>query len=411
MIDRSIDNAIASGKTYGNLETQHALYTLLRAEDPVHWTEPEGFRPFWTVSRHADLVEVERQPERFLNEPRSRLLSIEFEQRVKTLMEGRRHLVQSMHMMDGDKHKAYRQITAAWFQPRQLKSLDERITALARRAIDDMAGRGPEIDFCTDVTAWYPLRVIMLMLGLPEQDAPRLLNITRAYFGGSDPEMQQGSDQIAAAQAFRDYFDVVAADRKVHPKEDVASLIAHATVDGQPIGHYESSSYYIALAGAGHDTTAASMAGGVLAFIEHPQEWRRLQDNPALIGSAIDEMIRWVSPIKHFFRTAVADSEFRGRHIRAGDNLLMAYPSANRDEEAFQDPFAFRIDRSPNRHVGFGYGVHACLGMMLAKLEMQIFLRELLARVERFELAGRPSWVETSFVGGLKHLPVRLTMK
>ncbi len=411
MQDKSIDNSIASGKTYGDPAVKDALFKRLREEDPVRWTEPDGYRPFWTVTKHADVVGVERQQERFLNEPRSRLLSIEFESRVKELMAGRKHLVQSMHSMDGDKHKMYRQITSAWFLPKQLKALDERISVLAGRAIDDLRERGPELDFYKDIAVWYPLKVIMLILGLPDADAPHLQKLTSSYFGAGDPEQQKGGDVIDAAQAFRAYFDVVAAERRAQPTDDVASLIANAVVDGRPIEPYESSSYYIALAAAGHDTTSASTAGGLLALIQNPDQWRRLQAEPALLPSAIDEILRWVTPINHFFRTAAQDCELRGRQIKAGDALMMVYPSANRDEEVFDDPYSFRVDRSPNRQVAFGYGVHMCLGMMLAKMEMQIFFRELLQRVDHFELAGSPAWVETSFVGGLKRLPVRVHFK
>jgi cytochrome P450 len=249
--------------------------------------------------------------------------------------------------------------------------------------------------------------VILLILGLPEDDAPRLLQITQRFFGSSGPAMHQGEDFIVAAQEYIAYFDGVARQRRAAPTNDVASVIANATIDGRPIGDVEASSYYIALASAGHDTTSATAAGAVLAFIENPQQWRRLRADPSLLASAVDEIIRWVSPVKHFMRTATRDYTLRGRPIRAGDSLMMCYPSANRDEDLFEDPFSFRIDRQPNRHLGFGYGAHACLGMFLAKIELQALLRELLARVECFELAGLPSWQETSFVGGLQQLPVR----
>jgi cytochrome P450 len=410
-IDQAIDNAFVDGKTYADFDTGHELYTRLRKEDPVHWTEPDGFRPFWMVTRHADVVEVERQHELFLNAPRQRLLSIEFETRVKEAMAGKPNLTKSMHLFDGEEHKAYRQITANWFMPRQIQQLEQRLGALAAAAVDGLAARGPACDFYKDIAVWYPLRVIMLILGLPDEDAPLLQRLTSSVFGGSDPQMQTAGDAIEATRQFRKYFDAVAADRRANPRDDVASLIANGTVLGRAMEEYESSSYYIALATAGHDTTSASTAGGLLALIQSPDEWRKLQQNPALLDTAIDEMIRWVSPIKHFFRTAAQDYELRGRRIRAGDHLMMVYPSANRDDEVFDQPFSFRVDRKPNRHLGFGYGVHMCLGMMLAKFEMRILFKELLSRVERFELDGTPKWVETHFIGGLKQMPVRFTMK
>lgn len=416
MIDKTIDNAIAAGTTYRNLETQHALFTQLRNEDPIHWTEPDGYRPFWTITKQPDVISIERQHTLFINGPRQRLVSIDFETKLKESMGGRTNLSASIGVMDGEKHKAHRQITAAWFMPKQLKGLEEKIKSLARNAVNDMEKRAPECDFYKDIAIWYPLRVIMLILGLPDADAPHLQRLTSAYFGGSDPknadpEMQAAGDVLTAVKAFTDYFDVVAKDRLANPKDDIASVIANATIDGRPLDHYEASAYYIALAAAGHDTTSATIAGGLLALIQNPDQWRKLQENPDLVETAVDEMIRWVSPIKHFFRTATEDCEVGGQTIKAGQQVMLSYPSANRDEDVFEDPFSFRVDRKPNRHVGFGFGVHMCLGMMLAKMEMQIFFRELLARVESFELNGTPAWVETAFAGGLKRLPVRFKMK
>jgi cytochrome P450 len=275
--------------------------------------------------------------------------------------------------------------------------------------VDDLLARAPALDFYKDVAVWYPLRVLMLMLGLPEDDAAELQRLTSSYFGGSDPQQQKAGDVIDAAQAFRRYFRGIVEDRRRRPTDDVTSLIANAKIDGEFIEEYLVSSYYIALASAGHDTTSASIAGGVLAMIEAPDQWSSLQENPALLASATEEMIRYVAPINHFFRTAREDCEFRGRTIKAGQSLMMVYPSGNRDEAAFASPDSFRIARENNRHLGFGFGVHMCLGAMLAKFEMQIFFRELLNRVESFELAGTPAWVETTFVGGLKTLPVRVT--
>ncbi len=411
MIDKQLDNAFASGKTYGDFVSGHAVYERLRLEDPVHWTEPDGFRPFWAVTKHADVTEVERQPTVFLNAPRQRLLSIEFETRVKEAMAGKPNLTKSMHLFDGAEHKAYRDITAQWFMPKQVQTLEAAIKDLAKNAVDDLASRGDQCDFYKDIAVWYPLRVIMLMLGLPERDAPLLQSLTSSVFGGSDPEMQTAGDAIEATRRFREYFDAIASERRKNPTDDVASLIAHATIFGRPIEEYESSSYYIALATAGHDTTSASVAGGILALAQNPDEWRKLKENPALVDSAIDEMLRWVTPIKGFFRTAAQDYELRGKKIKTGDNLLMVFPSANRDEDVFADPYAFRVDRKPNRHHAFGHGVHMCLGMMLAKFEMRILLNELLARVDSFELDGQPRWVESAFIGGLKQLPVRFKME
>ena len=411
MLDTALDNAIADHRTYGSVEAQHRLFGRLRREDPVHWTQPVGYRPFWTITKYADIIEIERQPDRFINAPRTKLLSIEFESKVKEAMSGKPMLVRALPQMDNPDHAKYQKLTHAWFQPRHIRTLSERMAALAKDSVDHLVEMGSACDFYNDIAIYYPLRVLMTILGLPRSDEERLLKITQAYFGGGDPEMQKGSDLIDATIAYVDYFKDVAQERRRNPKDDVATVIATSEIDGRPIEDFEAYSYYIALASAGHDTTSATIAGGLLALIENPDCMARLQRQPDLLPDAAEEMVRWVSPVKHFFRTAAADYELRGKMIRAGDSLLISYPSGNRDEEAFDRPFEFIPDRSPNRHLGYGFGIHACIGRHLAKAEVVAFFRELLGRVERIELAGEPAWTETSFLGGVKRLPVRYSAR
>jgi cytochrome P450 len=406
MQDSQIDDAIANHKTYGDLERQHALFSMLRRDDPVHWTEPDGYRPFWTISRHKDVMEIEKQNDKFINAPRTKLLSIEFESKVREAMGGRPMLVRAINQMDNPDHAKYKKLTHAWFQPKQVRLLEQDIGRLARESIDHMLARGGACDFYNDVVVRFPLKVIMLILGIPDEHGQHLLDITRAYFGGGDPEMQRGNDLINATKAYMDFFRIIARERRSHPTDDVATLIATAEIDGSLIDEFEASSYFVALASAGHDTTSATLAGGLLALIQNADEMRKLKANPDLIPVAVDEMVRWVSPVKHFFRTSTETYTLRGKTIRPGDHLMMAYPSANRDEDAFERPFSFIADRNPNRHVGFGFGIHACIGMYLAKIEMVIFFRELLARVDSIALTGEPAWIETSFLGGLKRLPI-----
>ncbi|MBN9535195.1 MAG: cytochrome P450 [Alphaproteobacteria bacterium] len=409
MADQTRDQAIASPKTYADPEAYHRLFAELRRDDPVHWTEPEGFRPFWTVSRHADVAEIERQNDKFLNAPRLTLLSVRAEEVI-----GRAGPFRTLVNMDNPDHRAYRGMTQAWFMPPNLKKLEAPIDALAREYVERMVRLGGACDFVSEVAVWYPLRVIMTILGVPPEDEGFMLKLTQELFGANDPDLRRDGDpdiRRRVAADFFDYFRKIVVDRRQNPRDDVATVIANATINGQPIAEHEALSYYVIVATAGHDTTSSTTAGGLLALLRHPEEFAKLRRSPDLLSSAVDEMLRWESPVKHFFRTAAQDYELRGRKIRAGDNLMMCYWSANRDEEVFADPHSFRIDRSPNRHLAFGFGVHACLGQHLAKMEIRALFRELLARIDEIELAGEPAWSEANFVSGLKRLPLRYTVR
>lgn len=405
--------AIADPRTWGDEPLLHALLDDMRRNAPVVWVEPPGFRPFWAVSRHADIMEIERQNERFLNGPRAVLQSIEQEDAVRAFTGGSHLLLRTLIHMDNPDHRVFRALTQEWFQPRSLKRLQDGIADLARRTVDRMAAREGACDFVGEVAVWYPLHVIMMILGAPESDEPRMLKLTQELFGPQDPDMQRqkSAADMGTVQDFFAYFTAMTEERRADPRDDVATVIANARIDGRPIGHLEAMSYYIIVATAGHDTTSASTSGGMLALIRNPEQLARLKADPALIPSAVDEMIRWTTPVKHFMRTATEDYVLGGQTIRAGDALMLLYHAANRDEAVFEDPLSFRVDRSPNRHIAFGYGPHLCLGQYLAKMEMRALFAELLPRVESIELAGEPAFVQSSFVSGLKRLPVRYRMR
>ncbi|HVZ91993.1 MAG TPA: cytochrome P450 [Rhizomicrobium sp.] len=417
----ALDNAIADPKTYGDEAQIHALLAGLRADDPVHWTEPDGFRPYWAVTKYADILEIERLNDKFLNEPRSTLMNIQTERDLAAMWggpdprTGRVSPFRTLIDMDNPDHRAYRGLSQAWFMPANLKKLEARVAELARRYVDAMMARGPECDFARDIAVYYPLHVIMSILGVPESDEPLMLKLTQELFGGADPDMKrkESADGVSTntIMDFFVYFNKMTAERRAHPGEDLASVIANGKVNGCPLGDLETASYYIIVATAGHDTTSSTIAGGLRALIENPDELEKLKANPDLLSPAVDEMFRWVTPVQHFMRTATQDCELRGRKIRAKDALQLLYISGNRDEEAFVDPFRFKVDREPNRHVAFGYGAHVCLGQHLAKMEIRAFFKELLARLERIELAGEPKRIQSAFVTGLKTLPVRYSLR
>ena len=384
----------------------HAACAQLRRDDPVHRVEADGFNPFWAVTKHEDVMEIARQSDRWLNGPRPVLGPTEADAR----MAGDDVPVRTLIQMDAPDHPVYRRMTAEWFKPKSISRLDRRLAELAQRYVDLMASLGGSCDFVADVAVHYPLYVIMSLLGVPEADFPRMLQLTQELFGAADPEMARGGDVQAQEQTlleFFEYFQALIEDRRATPRDDLASVIANATVDGEPIGILEAVGYYVLIATAGHDTTSSSIAGGLHALLDHPDQLKRLLADPSLVPTAVEEMIRWVSPVKQFMRTATDDYELRGVRIAAGESVLLSYPSANRDSDVFENADTFDVGRDPNRHVGFGFGAHYCLGAGLARMEGRALYAELVPRLRSIELAGEPSYVETLFVGGPKHLPIR----
>lgn len=406
--------AIADPRTWGDEHQLLALLDDMRRDAPVAWVEPPGFRPFWAITRHADIMELERQNDRFLNGPRAVLQSIEQEEAVRAFTGGSHLLLRTLIHMDNPDHRVFRAMTQEWFQPRSLNKLQERIADLARRTVDRLAERGGRCDFVSEVAVWYPLHVIMMILGAPESDEPKLLKLTQELFGPQDPDMRRqraDAPDMGTVQEFFAYFTAMTEARRANPQDDVATVIANATIDGRPIGHLEAMSYYIIIATAGHDTTSSATAGGLLALIRSPWELEKLKADPSLIPSAVDEMIRWTTPVKHFMRTATEDYVLRGQKIRKGDAVVLLYHAANRDEDVFEAPNEFRVDRAPNRHIAFGYGPHLCLGQFLAKMEMRALFAELIPRLDSVAIDGFPAWVQSSFVSGLKRLPIRYILK
>ncbi len=417
----ALDNDLVSNVVFGDDKKIHALLADLRRNDPVHWTEPDGFRPFWALTKHADILEIEKLNDQFHNEPRSVLASKQAEHDMAAMWggpdpkTGRVSPFRTLIDMDGADHRAYRGLAQSWFMPPNLrKNLEARTHELAKRYVDRMMELGPECDFAKDIAVYYPLHVIMSILGVPESDEPLMLKLTQELFGGGDPDMQR-KDRDPNTNVIADffmYFNKMTEERRAHPGEDLASVIANGKVNGAPLGPIETGSYYVIVATAGHDTTSSSIAGGLRALIEHPDQLKKLQANPELLGTAVDEMIRWSTPVQHFMRTNVGDDYvLRGKTIRTGEAVQLLYISANRDEEVWPDAFDFRVDRENNRHVAFGYGAHLCLGQHLAKMEIRAFFKELLGRLESIEMTGESKRVQATFVSGLKTLPVRYKLR
>jgi cytochrome P450 len=411
MSTRIMDEAarvFADPQAYADEARLHAALTHLRANSPVSWVDVPDYRPFWAITKHSDVMDIERTNTLFTNSPRPVLATIEGDEQQAAIG------VSTLIHMDDPQHRAVRAIGGDWFRPKAMRALKVRIDELAKRYVDHMLEAGPECDFVQEVAVNYPLYVIMSMLGIPESDFPRMLKYTQELFGSEDAEFQRGTtkeEQMVVLLEMFQYFNELTASRREHPTEDLASAIANATIDGEPLSDIDTVSYYLIIATAGHDTTSATIAGGLHALIDNPEQRERLRANMDLMPLATEEMVRWVTPVKEFMRTAREDTEVRGVPIAAGESVLLSYVSSNRDEEVFDDPFRFDVGREPNKHNAFGYGVHFCLGAALARMEVNSFFTELVPRLDSIELTGDPAHIATIFVGGLKHLPISYSLK
>ncbi len=389
-------------------------------------------------SDNQDIGFIERQPELFASEPRPILMpdrgSPEIRQEMMAqifeklrdapkLMEvlaasDARGLVRSLVQMDPPDHPKYRALVQPWFTPSNLKGLEERLRKITREILDEMGGDGSsrELDFVQDVAVFPPLRLIAALLGVPREDEWRILKLTNELFAGDDPEMKRvGDDPLSLIDTIKDiyaYFTDITDARRANPTEDLASYIANGKIDGEYMPYRELVSYYTIVATAGHETTRTAMAGGLLALLENPDQMDLLRGGSTdILKLAVEEMIRWSTPVTQFCRTATQDVKLRDKDIRAGDNLGLFYASANRDEDVFDKPETFRVDRQPNKHLAFGLGPHMCLGNILARMELRIFFEQLIPRIDEMYINGEPDHLQASFVHGLKHLPIRYRLR
>jgi cholest-4-en-3-one 26-monooxygenase len=393
---------VASSTHYEQNGYPHAEWTWLRKNAPVFWYERPNVDPFWAITKHADIIELGKQPDLFLNAPR---LAV-FENEIPPPPEGEtRHLLN----MDPPDHARYRRVTSHWFTPRAIKDMDGKVGRVTREVIDEAAAK-PSGDFVQDISARITIAVIAEMLGVPHKDWQLLFRWTNEIIAPQDPEFQRGTPE-ATLQAARlelfTYFNDLVEQRRREPTNDIVSIVANGQVNGAALPIVELLSYYFLLVVAGNETTRNAMTGGMLALLERPDQWAKLRANAGLLDCAVEEIVRWTTPVIQFARTATRDYRLRGTTIREGESVCLFYPSGNRDEDVFPDPFAFRVDRDPNPHIAFGMGEHVCLGAHLARLELRHAFAQLRLRLEECELAGPVERVRSSFVGGIKRAPMR----
>ena len=371
-------------------------FRRLRAESPVHWHDTPGF---WAVTRHEDVLGVSRDPATFCSSRGVLIADI-----------GRQMLPrESVIFIDPPEHGKYRKLVQPVFSPGRLRALAVEIRETARRLLDEMLGRaapGRPIDFVDEFAVHLPLLVIAVMLGVPGEDRARF----RVWSDGViEAATQQTPENMQLSTELLGYFASVVAERRERPTNDVISTLVHSRIDGEQLEEFDLLMFCLTLLVAGNETTRNLLSHGMLALATHPDERERLTRDPSLIPGAIEEMLRWGSPIGSFMRTATRDTELRGMPIREGDRLLMLYASANRDEAVFgPDAEEFRSTRDAGGHVAFGYGEHFCLGAALARMEGRIAFEELLSRLEAVELAGPVERLRSISIRGIVHLPLAL---
>ena len=399
----SLGSIFADPTAYADPSGWHAAAKQIRDEAPILKVALEGYPEFWAITKHVDVMEIERNPTVFTNGTLSVLAT-------EAALAASDSPVKTLIQMDGGEHKANRGIVNEWFKPRNVQAMQSRIDQLATHYVDRMASLGGRCDFVSDVALYFPLQVILSILGLPEKDYARMLKLTQELFGSEDPDIARlGEDQsiLDVMLDLVNYFTDLAAERRVHPTDDLSSVIANAEIDGRLLPDMDMLGHYVIIATAGHDTTSNAIAGGLVALMEYRDQLELLRKQPELIDGAADEFIRFVSPVKHFMRTCQESFTVRDVTFQPGDALYLSYASANRDDEIFTDPMRLDVCReNASSHLAFGFGQHFCLGAHLARMEIRALFRELLGRLDHIELVGEPTWVRSYFVQGPKSIPI-----
>lgn len=404
---------IIGEQTYADHGYPHEGWGLLRREAPVYWYEREGCLPFWAVTKLDDLVRISKNPQIFENAPRMAVFPY-FEKADDEEKFPARHLLN----MDPPEHAKYRRVVSSHFTPRAVEKMKTGVDDITNEILDEIMGDGSmqEGDFVRQFSARLPLAVLADLLGVPRSDWELMFQWSNEVIGSTDPdyrregETPEESSERARMALFQYYAEMVD-DRRKHPREDIVTVLANGQVDGEEIPPFELLSYLFVLVVAGNETTRNATTGGLLALLQHPEQLEKLRKNPGLIDSAVEEIVRWTSPVIQFCRTPNQDVEVRGRKIKAGQNMCLFYPSANRDEDVFDHPNEFRIDRDPNPHVAFGIGEHVCLGANLARLELRSAFRTLIPRLAHIEMTGPVERLRSSFVGGIKRMPIRYQLR
>jgi len=383
----------------------HEMFRRLRAEQPVSWHDVPGGQGFWSFVKHADVVEINRDAERFSSERAGVTLQDPediggFDMRGVMMLE-----------TDPPRHTRYRLLVNKGFTPRMIGVLEQYLRNRATLIVDNVIERG-ECDFVVDLASELPLQAIAEIMGVPQEDRKLIFEWSNAMVGADDPEFAASPDEAmtASAQLYA-YANELAKERRRDPRDDIVTKLINAEVEGEQLSELEFDMFMLLLAVAGNETTRNTTAWGMWALMQNPDQYAALCADPdARLGTAVEEILRWASPVMYFRRTATSDTEVGGQAISEGDKVVMWHISANRDEAVFDDPFRFDITRDPNDHVAFGGGGHHfCLGANLARAELGFIFEEILERIPDMHLTGEPSILRSNFIGGIKHMPVAFT--
>jgi len=385
----------------------HEWFTYLRHHAPVYrHPEPAGGPGFWVITRYDDVVAINRDGQTFSSEQsRGGVVALDDVSASRSLSsEGR-----MMLSMDAPDHTRYRSLVNRGFTPRMINMLHAPIRAMVTSILDRALEKG-DCDFVTDIASELPLQVIAQMLGVPFEDRHKLFQWSNRMIGSEDPEYGVSPEEArGAAIEMYMYSNELAKQRRGEPRDDIVTALLNADVNGDQLSEMDFDLFFLLLAVAGNETTRNALSHGMHTLIDHPDQYRMLSENPSLVPSATEEILRWASPVMYFRRNVMRDTEVGGQQIKAGDKVGIWYISANRDESVFENPFTFDIKRTPNEHVAFGGGgPHFCLGANLARMEMNIMFDELVRRVDSVELVGDVKRLRSNFINGIKHLPVRL---
>ena len=409
------DIDLHSADRYGAHGYPWAEWDRLRAEAPVYWYDRPGVAPFWAITRHEDIHFISSNDSAFINGgPRLRLATIADDERFRAGMAARvAHYgwdpdePMDLVFMDRPRHTKFRTLTSRRFTPRAMRTLEADLEVNAARFTAEFVAvleRDGSADIVDDYAVKLPLATICELLGLPVDDWATVHEYTEALF--DDDDERHRNEMTAALRAYLD--DLIAA-RRAARSEDLAAAVVHGEIDGHSLTDQQLNGYLFLLVAAGNETTRNATSRGITALLERPEQLERLLADPQLIDTAVEEILRWTSPVIQFARTATADVELRGQRIRAGDTVGLFYPSANRDDAVFEDPYAFDVGREPNHHMAFGHGVHFCLGAHLARLEMRVVFEALLRAFGTIELAGDVEWTRSNRHTGIRRLPLRVT--